>query len=171
MALSGFATVALGVLAPAQAQVGARPSAVSIHLDRCVAYYNRGNLSQAIAEVRKAQRLLPNDPDINFMLGNALYRSRDMRAAATAYGKVLGLRPTHFEARMSRGFALFEVEDFQGACGRMACGDAIGSQGTVCTSWVGRRSLRNRASRRCKGAICHGPGARWPLWRRGEPTA
>jgi Flp pilus assembly protein TadD len=100
MVLRGSATVALGVLAPAQTQDGARPSAVSIHLDRCVAYYNRGNLSQAIAEVRKAQRLLPNDPDINFVPGNALYRSADMRGAASAYGRVLALRPTHFEARI-----------------------------------------------------------------------
>lgn len=49
------------------------------------------------------------------MLGNALYRSGDLRGAAGAYGRALALRPSHFEAHMSRGFALFELGEFQQA--------------------------------------------------------
>ncbi len=43
------------------------------------------------------------------MLGNALYRDGDISGAADAYGKTLALKPNHFEAHMSRGFALFEA--------------------------------------------------------------
>src|SRR5262249_42398003 len=54
------------------------------------------------------------------MLGNALYREGDITAAAEAYGKTLAVNPNHFEAHMSRGFALFETGKVDQAVGEWA---------------------------------------------------
>src|SRR6266436_2886657 len=89
--------------------------AAQTHVDRALSYYNRGNLTGAISELRKARDVVPNDPHVNFMLGNALYRHGEIHEAAKAYAKSLEVRPSYFEAHMSRGFALFELRRFDEA--------------------------------------------------------
>src|SRR2546426_6373543 len=79
--LAGLASLAFCIVAPARAQVPGWSSEVQTHLDRCVAYYKRGDLRQAIAELREAQHIAPRDARISFMLGNALYRSGDLPGA------------------------------------------------------------------------------------------
>lgn len=84
-------------------------SPIQQHIAQSVANYTHGNLGQAIEQLRAAQQLAPDDPQVNFMLGNALYRYGDITGAAAAYGKTVRVKPSHFEAHMSRGFALFEI--------------------------------------------------------------
>lgn len=88
---------------------------VQDHVDRCITQYERRNLLGAISELKKALRLRPGDPHLHFMMGNALYRAKDMGSAAGAYAAAVRLNPMHLEARISHGFALFETDDFENA--------------------------------------------------------
>jgi Flp pilus assembly protein TadD len=101
--------LAPGVRALVSGQNISTEHAVHLHIDQSIVYYTHGDLLHAIAELRAAQQLAPDDPQVNFMLGNALYRYGDITGAADAYGKTLVVKPNHFEAHMSRGFALFET--------------------------------------------------------------
>jgi Flp pilus assembly protein TadD len=101
--------LALGVHAAVFAQDSPVNSAVQRYVDQSIVYYSHGDLQHAIAELEAAHQLAPGDPQINFMLGNALYRSGDVGGAADAYSKTLLVQPNHFEAHMSRGFAFFEA--------------------------------------------------------------
>jgi len=114
LVLSAFLILALVGLEPV-AQLQACPQAHVSDLNPWSALYQRGDLAGAIAELRKALRLHPNDPILHFQLGNALYRNGDMRAAADSYRASLADRPGHFEAHMSRGFALYELGEYQQA--------------------------------------------------------
>src|SRR5712671_3842253 len=89
-------------------------SLAAVHVERCMAAYRKGNLAVAILELRLALREEPKNAQLQFMLGNALYRSGDMRDAADAYKDSLELRPD-LETHMSRGFALFELKEFRQA--------------------------------------------------------
>jgi len=88
---------------------------VQAYIDRCITHYVRGDILDAVSELKKALRLRPEDPHLHFMMANALYRSKDMAGAANSYAAALRLRPTHFEARISHGFALFETGEFKDA--------------------------------------------------------
>lgn len=95
-------------------------AAVQLHIERSINYYTRGDLPSAIAELHAAQQLAPTDAQVNFMLGNALYRYGDVAGAAEAYGKTVVVQPNHFEAHMSRGFAFFEAGKVDQAVGEWA---------------------------------------------------
>ena len=100
---------------PSVAQVQACPQAEVSDPTPWSTRYQHGDLAGAIAELRKALKLHPNDPGLHFQLGNALYRNGDMRGAADSYRASLADRPDHFEAHMSRGFALYEVGESEQA--------------------------------------------------------
>jgi cytochrome c-type biogenesis protein CcmH/NrfG len=95
----------------------ASPSSALVQecLKRCIAHYERGDLAGAIVELKKALQLEPQNSHLQFMMGNALYRSKDIRGAASAYEKAVLLRPSHLEAHISRGFSLFELKEFKDA--------------------------------------------------------
>jgi tetratricopeptide (TPR) repeat protein len=76
-----------------------------------VAYYESGDLVGAITELRRLSRRYPEEPQIYFMLGNALYRYGNLRDASFEYERALQLRPHDLEAYVSRGFALYELGD------------------------------------------------------------
>lgn len=79
--------------------------------DRATASYRQRDLISTIAHLRKAVQLCPAEPFYMFMLGNALYRAAALEDSANTYEAFLQLRPNHFEAHMSLGFALFELGD------------------------------------------------------------
>src|SRR5260370_11396468 len=88
--------VVLGIPTLALAQDVVARSAVQLHIDQSVAYYTHGDLRHAIGELQVAQQLAPADLQVNFMLGNALYRYGDNTGAAAAYGNALAIKPDHF---------------------------------------------------------------------------
>lgn len=113
--LGGVIAAAFSTLTVVQGAPGS--NAAQIHLNRALAYYERGDLPEAIAELQEVLHLRPHDPDIHFMLGNALYRHGDLRTAAGAYRITLEHGPNlfEFEAHMSRGFALYELGEVKDA--------------------------------------------------------
>lgn len=76
--------------------------------------YGRGDLAGAIRELKRAIVFRPEDPQLHFMLGNALYRKGELFGAALQYATALRLRPQDVEARVSRGFVLYELGDCMG---------------------------------------------------------
>ncbi|MCI0562394.1 MAG: tetratricopeptide repeat protein [Nitrososphaera sp.] len=112
---SSWIIPALGFAALTLAQAGITADAVTAHVDRSVAYYQQGDLKGAIAELRKAVDLSPHDPELHFILGNALYRQGDLHGAASEYRATLERVPSHFEAHMNNGFALYELGEYQEA--------------------------------------------------------
>jgi Flp pilus assembly protein TadD len=120
-----LAVLVFGIPTVVFAQDVVARSAVQLHIDQSIAYYTHGDLRQAIGELQVAQQLAPADPQVNFMLGNALYRYGDNAGAAEAYGKALAIKPDHFEAHMSRGFALFETGAIEQAVAEWAAAKRI----------------------------------------------
>jgi len=78
--------------------------------DRATASYRRHDLISTVNELREAVRLCPTEPSYKFMLGNALYRAEALQESAKSYEAFLELRPDFFEAHMSLGFVLFELD-------------------------------------------------------------
>jgi tetratricopeptide (TPR) repeat protein len=79
--------------------------------DHATVSYRKHDLIATISQLRKAAQLCPTEPFPMFMLANALYRAAALEESANAYEAFLHLRPNHFEAHMSLGFALFELGD------------------------------------------------------------
>jgi Flp pilus assembly protein TadD len=100
---------------PLTASAGDRSTEAPAYLDRCVKEYVKGNLSGAIGQLREALRLNPQNGQLLFMLGNALYRSEDFAGAARAYRSSLAVRPRFLEGHMSLGFTLFALKEFRQA--------------------------------------------------------
>jgi Flp pilus assembly protein TadD len=105
----------VGIVAPMSADGDCQTDRTDMYVDRAITQYNQGQLSGAIADLQEAVRLRPTDANVQFMLGNALYRHGDFEGAARAYGVALEHAPGHFEARMSRGFALYDLGEYEGA--------------------------------------------------------
>jgi Flp pilus assembly protein TadD len=78
--------------------------------ERAAAHYAKGDLRAAISELRRATKVHPRQAFFRFMLGNALYRSGKVREAVAEYEMSLQLE-ANFEARMSAGFAYYELGD------------------------------------------------------------
>lgn len=68
-----------------------------------------GRIDEAIAALREAIRLTPDDADAHFGLAAALARNRDHAAAETAYHEALRLQPEHPLARLGLGETLMAL--------------------------------------------------------------
>lgn len=83
----------------------------SASLAGVTASYEAGNLDAAIVQLQRLLERAPDDAQLHFMLGNALYRRGAFQQAADAYARALTLRPLDAETHVSRGFALYELGD------------------------------------------------------------
>jgi Ca-activated chloride channel homolog len=79
--------------------------------------YLEGEIDPAIAEYQKAQAKLPEAPQLQYDIGNVLYRQENWSGAAEAYERALGAADPDLSARAAYnlGNALFHDEKFDDA--------------------------------------------------------
>jgi Flp pilus assembly protein TadD len=78
----------------------------TVHRDLGKLLASLGRMDEAIAELRTAKRLKPDDDDANLCLAAALARRGDHAAAVTDYGEILRRQPGHIVARLGLAEAL-----------------------------------------------------------------
>jgi tetratricopeptide (TPR) repeat protein len=94
---------------------GAVPQCGISQRSRAAAFYERGDLPGATAQLEAGLATCPEDTFLSFMLGNARFRAGSFDAAASAYRSFLRDRRADFEGRMSLGFTLHRLGDKRGA--------------------------------------------------------
>jgi tetratricopeptide (TPR) repeat protein len=81
---------------------------------RATIYYLRGDAPAAVRGFRRAIELAPNDPDLQFNLGNMLVQVGDGEGAESAYRASLRMDPGSAEAQLNLGILLlnrFEINE------------------------------------------------------------
>jgi tetratricopeptide (TPR) repeat protein len=83
---------------------GAEAAKKSAHL------YAQGNLAGAVQVLRHAITVHPEDPQLHFMLANALFRQQAWSGAIHHYSEAARLRPQHSDTYLGLGYAYYQAE-------------------------------------------------------------
>jgi Tfp pilus assembly protein PilF len=81
------------------------------------AYMNQGDLTAALRELLKAQRLNPDDPIVHNDLGLCYLLKKRLPEAVTHFKKAIDLNPGYAPARNNLGTAYLEMEKWDAAIG------------------------------------------------------
>ena len=79
---------------------------VAILYNLSMVYLVKNDLSKATSTLRKAQRIAPRDPDINYALGLILLRQKGYQAAIVSFKETLAIDPGYTSA--NQGIAVAE---------------------------------------------------------------
>lgn len=91
------------------------PEAVLPHLFLAQHWLLQRDPDQAVAELRKAETIEPDNPAVEAQLGQALAMSGDLQSALAAYGQAASLNPGSFEFQaLLAGFSLDHEMDVAG---------------------------------------------------------
>jgi tetratricopeptide (TPR) repeat protein len=71
--------------------------------------YARGDLKGAVQVLKDAIKIEPEDAQLHFMLGNALFRQKEYNSAIKYYGEAAQLRENHPDTHLNLGFAYFHA--------------------------------------------------------------
>lgn len=83
------------------------PAGIGGWTDLAQQRYARGDLPGALAALDRAVRQYPNDPQLEFMRANALFRLDRFDEAAAAYTRAGGMRFFHPDTWLGAGFAAY----------------------------------------------------------------
>ncbi len=96
--------------------------AVAVAVENHVTYYNlgiayreRGNLTAAIKNFKRASQLRPDLANIQNNLGVALFEQGDLEEAMAAFGKAIQLQPDHAGAHNNIAMVLYRQNKFETA--------------------------------------------------------
>lgn len=117
LALTGKAHLAAGQWDQAMVEfdqsIAIRPNA-DAHGGRGTIFYLREDLAASVAEFRNAIELTPDDPDLQYNLGNLLVQMEDGPGAEAAYRRAIEIDPTIGDAHLNLGILLlnrFEIAE------------------------------------------------------------
>jgi tetratricopeptide (TPR) repeat protein len=85
------------------------PLNAAVHNEAAVAQYRLGRLGDAIANLKRAHNLNPQDVGILTNLGACLYESRDFQGAINSFEDALSLNKTEYTARFNLANTFSEV--------------------------------------------------------------
>jgi protein O-GlcNAc transferase len=85
------------------------PLNAAVHNEAAVAQYRLGRLGEAIANLKRAHHLNPQDVGILTNLGACLYESRDFQGAINSFENALSLNSTEYTARFNLANTFSEV--------------------------------------------------------------
>ena len=74
-----------------------------MHFNRGLAYYNRGQLEQSIAEYQKAIQINPNFAQARNNLGNVYYNQSKLEEAVVEYQRAIAINPNYAKAHYNLG--------------------------------------------------------------------
>ena len=97
----------------AAAALAADPTNVRLRLSQAVTYRTMGNLDKALATLKEAARLDPQEPEVMANLGLALAHSGRNAEAIHIYERVVEARPDFVEAYVTLGDACGNVYDYK----------------------------------------------------------
>jgi Tfp pilus assembly protein PilF len=64
-----------------------------------VASYYRGNFQQAIDDLKKAEEINPQDPEVHLIRGVIYFKLKDYKQSEVSYRRAVELKPSYSEAR------------------------------------------------------------------------
>jgi protein O-mannosyl-transferase len=88
------------------------------HCSLGVAFFEKGQLDDAVAQYQKALEINPNYVAAHYNLGNALFRKGQLDEAIAHFQKALEINPKDAEAHINLGNALLQKEQFDEAVGQ-----------------------------------------------------
>jgi protein O-mannosyl-transferase len=88
------------------------------HCSLGVAFFEKGQLDDAVAQYQKALEINPNCVAAHYNLGNALFRKGQLDEAIAHFQKALEINPKDAEAHINLGNALLQKEQFDEAVGQ-----------------------------------------------------
>ena len=92
----------------------ARQAEVRQHMARGAEFEKKGQFAEAEQEFRAAVRLAPQDSDVHYSLGEALWYRGDVDGTITEEREALGLNPSNDGAHVDLGAALGNKGDWDG---------------------------------------------------------
>lgn len=66
-----------------------------------VASYYRGNFQQAVEDIKKAEEINPNDPEVHLIRGAIYLKVKDYNQSEVSYKRAVELKPDYSEARFN----------------------------------------------------------------------
>ncbi len=96
------------------------PGSSAAHIDLAVAYMREKRWNDALAELRSAQTISPDEPGVQLNLGLTFYRKNDFASAVEPFSTFLQKVPDSLQARYLLGLCYFFTDRYQEAGATLA---------------------------------------------------
>jgi len=118
-----------------------------------VASWRRGNFQQAVEDIKKAEEINPNDPDVHLIKGVIYFAVKDYKQSEVFFQRAVELKPDYSEARFNLCSLYLTTGNVDGAveqCSK-AASDVVYKQRVNAITLLGTAYFRKGDINKAKG--------------------